>query len=71
MGVVQLSGQLTIPKTDGVEVAPGIVLIGKPSPRPDLGDNVLVCLANIKGMLGLVQLRMRFMLEYEVKELGD
>jgi len=51
-----IEGKLTIPKCDGVEIKPGIFLIGEPSARPDLGPNRLACLANVNGSLCLVEL---------------
>ena len=56
----EVTGTIRISETDGVEILPGIFLIGEPSPRPDLGPTALVCLANIQGMLGLVQLSIKF-----------
>ena len=53
-------GELILPKMDGVEITPGIFLIGEPVPRPDLGKTALVCLAEVRGMLALVQLSIVF-----------
>lgn len=55
-----MKGTINIPKMDGVEIRPGIWLIGEPTPRPDLGKTAMVCLANIEGMLGLVELSIKF-----------
>ena len=55
-----LIGNITIPDTDGIDIEPGIVLIGNPIPRPDLSPTALVCLANVYGALGLVQLSIKF-----------
>ena len=51
-----LNDILNMPKTDGVEIAPEIFLIGTPTPRPDLGPNRLACLANVLGALCVVEL---------------
>lgn len=61
----KIEGELIVPKMDGKEIMPGIFLIGEPTPRPDLGKNALVCLANIEGMLGLVQLSIKLKKEKE------
>lgn len=55
-------GRLELPKMDGREVKPGVYLIGEPLARPDLGDNSLVCLANVLGNLCLVELKIRLTL---------
>ena len=52
--------QLPMPDTDGVEISPGVFLIGSPTPRPDLGDNKMVCLANVGGALCTVELAFKF-----------
>lgn len=49
---------MTLPKMDGVEVRPGIVLIGEPAPVP--GTDKLRCLANVMGMLAVVELSIKF-----------
>lgn len=51
-------GTVTIPKMDDTEIAPGIWLIGEPSPV--VGTNKLRCLANVKGSLCVVELAMKF-----------
>ena len=56
----KITGNLDLPKMDGKEVRPGVFLIGEPTPRPDLGPTSMVCLANVEGMLALVELRLRF-----------
>jgi hypothetical protein len=48
--------ELILSKMDGVEITPGIFLIGEPTPRSDLGDMSFACLANINGMLVVVEL---------------
>lgn len=55
-----IKGSLQLPKTDGVEIRPGIFLIGDPTPRPDLGKTSMVCLANALGTLALVELSINF-----------
>ena len=54
-------GQLQMPKTDGKEIAPGVFLIGEPTPQPHLGDNRMTCLADIYGALCVVELSIRLM----------
>jgi hypothetical protein len=51
-------GEVTLPAMDGKEVAPGIWLLGEPTPVP--GTDRLRCLANVGGALGLVELKLRF-----------
>lgn len=51
-------GILELPKMDGVEVSPGIFLIGEPTPEP--GSNKLRCLAQIGCALCLVELSLNF-----------
>lgn len=53
-----MKGNMTLPKMDGVEVRPGIVLIGEPAPVP--GTDKLRCLANVMGMLAVVELSIKF-----------
>lgn len=53
-----ITGSVTVPKMDGVEIRPGVYLIGEPTPLP--GTNLLRCLANVEGALCLVELRLRF-----------
>lgn len=55
-----MKGTLKLPKMDGVEIAPGIYLIGEPTPRPDLGDMAMACLANVSGALAVVQLSIKW-----------
>ena len=55
-----IEGRITIPETDGVEIHPGVWLIGEPTPRPDLGKTAMACLANVNGMLAVVQLTIAF-----------
>lgn len=53
-----LVGSVELPKMDGKEIAPGIWLMGEPSPVP--GTNTLRCLANFYGALAIVELSVRF-----------
>jgi hypothetical protein len=53
-----VTGTLDLPKMDGAEIRPGIVLIGEPAPMPGTGK--LRCLANVTGMLCLVELSSKF-----------
>ena len=50
------TGYVTMPNLDGMEIKPGVFLIGNGTPRPDLGPNKLACLANVDGMLCTVEL---------------
>ena len=54
-----IEGRLMIPKTDGVEISPGIFLIGEPMPRPDLGENKMACLANVNGTFCVIELSVK------------
>jgi hypothetical protein len=51
-------GHMQLPKMDGLEIEPGIILIGEPTPIP--GTHLMRCLANIHGMLAVVELRIKF-----------
>jgi len=51
-------GSLTLPKMDGQEVSWGIIIIGEPYPVP--GTNTLRALANVGGMLCVVELSLTF-----------
>ena len=46
-----IEGTLNLSKCDGIEIYPGIFLIGEPTPRPDIGPNKMVSLANYNGSL--------------------
>lgn len=49
---------IQLPKLDGVEIQPGITLIGEPFPVQD--TNKLRCLANVAGALAVVELSIKF-----------
>ncbi len=51
-------GMLQLPKMDGCEIKPGVVLIGEPSSVP--GTDKLRCLANVLGTLCLIELKITF-----------
>lgn len=53
-----LAGEMKLPKMDGAEIAPGIYLVGEPSPLP--GTDKLRCLARIGDALGIVELKLKF-----------
>lgn len=53
-----IAGSVSIPTMDGVEIHPGVYLIGEPTPVA--GTNLLRCLANVEGALCLVELRLNF-----------
>lgn len=50
--------QLQLPKMDGMEVEPGVWLIGEPTPMP--GTTKMRCLANVGGALCLIELGFKF-----------
>ena len=51
-----ITGNLSLPTCDGVEIKPGVVLIGEPTVIA--GTPLLRCLANVGGMLAVVEWRM-------------
>lgn len=51
-------GQLHLPVMDGMEIQPGITLIGEPTPME--GTDKLRCLANVLGCLAVIELRIKF-----------
>jgi len=53
-----IEGRLDLPKMDGMEVREGVTLIGEPTPMP--GTDKLRCLANVAGMLCVVELGIKF-----------
>jgi len=53
-----VAGEIKLPKMAGLEVSPGVTLIGEPSPIA--GTNKLRCLANVGGALCLVELSFKF-----------
>lgn len=53
-----ISGELTLPKMNGLEIRPGIELIGEPAPLP--GSDKLRCLANVLGCLCVIELSIKF-----------
>jgi len=53
-----MEGIAILPKMDGHEIRPGVILIGEPSPQP--GTDKLRCLANVYGSLCLVELSIKF-----------
>jgi len=56
---MQLTGTLELPRMDGVLIRPGVQLIGEPTPVP--GTDTLRCLANVAGMLAVVELSIKFL----------
>ena len=62
-----MSGTLQLPKLDGYEVQRGVWLIGEPTPIT--GTDKMRCLAQVGDALGLVELRIRFLLP--TREGGD
>jgi hypothetical protein len=53
-----MEGSLKLPKMDGEEIHPGVILIGEPTPVP--GTDKLRCLANVLGALCVVELSIKF-----------
>jgi len=53
-----IEGTVELPKMDGMEVCPGVILIGEPTPMP--GTDKLRCLANVLGALCVVELSIKF-----------
>jgi hypothetical protein len=53
-----IEGALDLPKMDGMEVRPGVILIGEPSPI--VGTDKMRCLANVLGALCVVELSIKF-----------
>jgi len=54
-----IEGIVNMPKMDGREIKPGVVLIGEPSPVE--GSNKMRCLANAFGALCVVELSINFL----------
>ena len=48
-----ITGELNLPKMNGVEIQPGITLIDEPS----VVEGKLRCLANVYGCLAVVELK--------------
>jgi hypothetical protein len=57
-----VTGEMILPKIDGVEIRPGIVLIDEP--KPVAGSDRLRCLANVYGALCVVELSIKFTEEH-------
>lgn len=53
-----ITGIVNLPKMNGVEIQPGVFLIGEPAIVP--GTNKLRCLANVLGALAVVELKVSF-----------
>ena len=53
-----MEGSLQLPKCDGMEVRPGVILIGEPTPV--VGTDKMRCLANVLGALCVVELSIKF-----------
>lgn len=57
-----IQGKMSLPKMDGMEIQPGVILIGEPTPMP--GTDRLRALANVCGALALVELRIKFGVDF-------
>lgn len=55
---ILISEPIKLPKMNGVEIKPGIILIGEPTPVP--GTCKLRCLANCFGALAVIELSIKF-----------
>ena len=53
-----MEGVMHLPKMDGVEIRPGVVLIGEP--MPEVGKTTMRCLANVYGVLCVIELKLKF-----------
>jgi hypothetical protein len=51
-------GEVKLPKMDGLEVKPGVFIIGEPSRVP--GTNKLIALADMNGCLVKIELSLKF-----------
>lgn len=51
-------GEIKLSDMDGLEIVPGVILIGEPSPIA--GTDKLRCLANVGGALVTVELSIKF-----------
>lgn len=54
----RIEGELILPKLDGVEIRPGVVILGEPVPIP--GTDKLSALANVVGCLCRIELKITF-----------
>ena len=54
----KILGEMKLPKMDGMEIHPGIFLIGEPSPLS--GTDKLRGLANVHGSLCVIELGIKF-----------
>lgn len=52
------TGTIQLPRMEGQQVAPGVWLIGEPTPIP--GTSLLRCLADVNGALCVVELSVKF-----------
>lgn len=54
----RIEGELILPKLDGIEIRPGVVILGEPVPIP--GTDKLRALTNVVGCLCLIELKITF-----------
>lgn len=52
-------GTVEMPKIDGMEVSPGVFIVGEPAPIP--GTNKFRALADMAGCLVIVELSLKFL----------
>lgn len=61
-----INGEVKIPKLDGVEIKPGVIILGEPTPVA--GTTKLRALANCFGTLCVIELSVKFAVERLVEE---
>ncbi len=56
--MTKILGQIQLPEMDGLEIKPGIILIGEPIPIE--GSTKLRCLAKVFGCLAIIEFSIKF-----------
>lgn len=56
--MIKVTGTIELPQLRGVEVSPGVFLLGEPTPVE--GTALMRCLADVGGALAVVELRVSF-----------
>lgn len=64
-----ITGKMMLPDLDGVEISPGIFLIGKPTAIE--GTTKLRCLADVGGALCIVELNVAFPKSEKLPDIPD
>ncbi len=57
-GITKPAGTIQLPTMKGQEVAPNVFLLEEPTPV--VGTNKMRCLADVGGMLAVVELNIKF-----------